>query len=283
MLSQKLAAFQWTYDNWGANPSTSLGTSVTPGASSSEGSWTQIASNSNIAEDVYAVLLQIHSGSVSAQQRDQLFDIGVDPAGGTSYSPIISNINCGSSPSLTQAGSREFAFPFFIKAGSSVAVRCQTSHATAGTVFVAARFFGKPTAPHLFPRGTFSETIGSITGSAGVSFTPGNAADGSWVDLGATTRDMWWWQICYGISSGGISAEYTYIELAYGDASNKHTIMKVMHGGTSAETCGLAGNSLLSPWYAFRPVPAGSHIYVRGRCNNAPDSGYHANAIGIGG
>jgi hypothetical protein len=31
------------------------------------------------------------------------------------------------------------------------------------------------------------------------------------------------------------------------------------------------------------PVPAGVNIYIRGRCNGAPDTGYNATVIGIGG
>lgn len=277
------SSFQWTYDNWGANPASTIGTSITPGASNVEGSWTQVASSANIANDVYAFYLQIHSGATSTAQKDHLFDIGVDPAGGTSYTAIISNIDCGSAPALTAAGARKFAFPFFIKAGSSVAIRCQGSNATAGTVRAAIRFYGKPSRPELFPVGQYSETIGTITNSAGQSFTPGNAADGSWTDLGATSRDLWWWQVGYGISNATITAEYTYIELAWGDGSNKHTIFKIMHGGTTSETAGAAAQTNLLMWAAYRPVPAGSNIYIRGRCNNAPDTGYHAVAIGIGG
>lgn len=283
MQSPLMCSFGWTYDNWGTNPSASIGTSIVPGASNSEGSWTQIASSANIANDVYAFYLRIFAGATASSQKDQLFDIGVDPAGGTSYTAIISNLDVGESPALTAAGAREFCFPFFIKAGSSVAVRCQGSNATAGTVRVAVRFYGRPSRPESMPIGQYSETLGSISGSAGQSFTPGNASDGSWADLGATTRDLWWWQLGYGISNGTITAEYTYIELAWGDASNKNSIFKVMHGGTTSETCGLACQTGMQMWAAYQPVPAGANIYVRGRCNNAPDTGYHAVAVGIGG
>lgn len=275
--------FSFTYDNWGTNPASTAGTAVTPGASNVEGSWTQIASSANIAQDVYGLYMQVHAGATSAQQKDHLIDVGVDPAGGTSYTAVISNIVCGASPALTAAGAREFFFPFWIKAGSSVAVRAQGNNATAGTVRVAARFYGKPSAPEAFPVGKYSETIGTITNSAGQSFTPGNAADGSWTSLGSTTKDLWWWQLGYGISNATITAEYTYIELAYGDGSNKHTIFKVMHGGTTGETAGLAMQTGMVWFAAYAPVPAGTTIYVRGRCNNAPDTGYHAVAIGIGG
>lgn len=278
-----MSSFSFSYDNWGANPSATPGTSIVPGASNVEGSWTQVASGSNIAQDVFGFYLQIIAGATSATQKSHLFDIGVDPAGGTSYVPIISNLVAGCSPALTAAGAREFFFPFFIKAGSSVAIRVQGVAATAGTVRAAIRFYGKPSLPWAVPVGTFSETIGTITNSSGVSFTPGNAADGSWVDLGATTRNLWWWQLGYQIDNATITAEYTYIELAFGDATNKHSMFKVMHGGTTAETCGLACQTNLLAFAAYNPVAAGQHIYVRGRCNNAPDTGYNAVAVGIGG
>lgn len=281
-----LSAYNFTYDNWGANPASTIGTSVTPGASNAEGSWTQVASSANIAQDCYWVYVQIHSGATATAQKNHLLDIGIDPAGGTSYTAFLSDLQVGCSPSLTQAGAREHVFPIFIKAGSSVAVRIQGNNATAGTVRVAARFYGRPTRPEAVPVGAYSQTFGTITNSSGQSFTPGNAADGSWVDLGAVSAPLWWWQMGYAIDTGAtntITAEYTYIEVAWGDGTNKHTIFKVMHGGTTSETCGLAAQTQMLACACYQPVPAGSNIYIRGRCNNAPDAGYHATVVGVGG
>jgi len=284
LMPSGLSAYNFTYDNWGANPSATIGTSVTPGASNSEGSWTQIASSANIAQDCYWLYIQIHTGATSAAAKNQLLDIGIDPAGGTSYTAFLSNLQIGASPALTVAGNREHIFPIFIKAGSSVAVRIQGSNATAGTVRVAARFYGQPSRPEAVPVGTVSQTFGTITNSNGQSVTPGNAADGSWVDLGAVSPSpLWWWQLGYGIDNATITAEYTYLEVAFGDATNKVTIFKVMHGGTTGETCGLAAQTSLLACAAYQPVPVGANIYVRARCNNAPDTGYHVTVVGIGG
>lgn len=279
-----IPSHNFTYDNWGTNPASTMGTSVVPGASNAEGSWTQIASSANISQDIYGIYMQIHSGATSTAIKNQLLDFGVDPAGGTSYTALFSNLQIGASPALTVAGAREHYFPLFIKSGSSVAVRIQGSNATAGTVRVAARFYGKPLWPG-FPVGSYTQTFGTVTNSSGQSFTPGNAADGSWVDLGAVTTDkpLWWWQVGYGIDNTTITAEYTYIEVAWGDASNKHSIFKVMHGGTTGETAGLAAQTQMLAAAAYQPVPGGSNIYIRGRCNNAPDTGYHATVVGVGG
>lgn len=283
LMPSPLCAYNFKYYNWGANPSATIGTSVVPGSSSIEGSWTQIASSANIAQDCYWLYMQVSGGATSAQDKNMLLDIGIDPAGGTSYTAFISNLQIGSSPALTSPGNREHVFPIFIKAGSSVAVRAQTNNATAGTIRVAATFYGQPTNPQNVPIGALSQTFGTISGSSGLSFTPGNAADGSWVDLGTTSTALWWWQMGYGLNNITITAEYTYIEVAWGDATNKHSIFKVMHGGTTSETCGLAGQTQMLSCAAYSPVPAGAHIYIRGRCNNAPDTGYHATVVGIGG
>lgn len=280
-----LSAYNFTYDNWGTNPGTSIGTSVTPGASNAEGSWTQIASSANIAQDCYWLHLFIHSGATSTAAKNHLLDIGVDPAGGTSYSEIISNIVCGATPSMTTAGGgAQFCFPWFIKAGSSVAARIQGSNATAGTVRVAAIFWGQPTNMSAVPVGNVSQTFGTITNSNGQSFTPGNAADGSWADFGAvTTSPKWWFQLGYQINNGTITAERTYIDVAWGDGSNKIIMFRDLHLGTTGETCGSIIVPSLMMHSAFNPVPVGANIYVRGRCENAPDTGYNATVIGIGG
>lgn len=272
----------FSYDNWGANPATTIGTSVVPGASSAEGNWTQVASSANIAQDIYGFYMLIHSGATSAAAKLHVLDVGVDPAGGTSYTAVITDLVCGASPALTAAGNREHYFPLFIKAGSSVAVRIAGSNATAGTVRVAMRFYGQFSSPMQVPTGMYSESYG-VTGTSGTSITPGNAADGSWVQVGTTAKPIWWWQLGYQINNATITAEYTYLELGVGDATNKFNVFKMMHGGTTGETCGLTGQAQLLWHNAYYPVPAGTNVYVRARCNNAPDTGYQAGVIGIGG
>lgn len=278
-----LTSYAFRYDNWGANPSATPGTSITPGATNAEGTFTQIASSANIAQDCYWLHLQVSGGATSTAAKNQLLDVGVDPAGGTSYVAVISNLQIGASPLLTAAGVREYLFPIFITAGSSVAVRIQGSNGTAGTVRVAAAWWGQPSRPELAPRGFLAQTFGTITNSSGQSITPGNAADGTWISLGTTTTALWWWQLGYAVDNGTITAEYTYFELAYGDGTNKHTIFRYMHGGTTGEVCGAFLQTHLTPCGGYCPVPAGETIYARARCNNAPDTGYHVTAIGIGG
>ena len=277
-----MARYGFTY-NYGTNPTTTPGQVVTAHVTpNTEGSTPLVlATGSNIAQDVNWIELSLN-GTSGTGDRQMLLDIGVDPAGGTSYTWVIQNLVIGNLPLATALPGAQFLLPFFIKAGSQVACRVQCSQ-TVITVRVAAKFYGFPDRPEAVPAGSFSETMGTITNSQGVSFTPGNAADGTYVSLGATTKPMWWWQLCYSIANGTITAESTFIDLAWGDGSNKHVIMRAQHIGATTEACAdvLAVNKNHALCYC--PVPAGATLYVRGRCNNAPDTGYNAVALGIGG
>lgn len=279
------SGFAWSYDNWGANPSATPGTAVTPGTSSAEGSWTQIASSANIAQDVYGFYLSFHTHGSAGGNRPLMVDIGVDPAGGTSYSAIISNLQAGMAGPLTAAGLREHFFPLFIKAGSSVAVRGSVDPADATTFRCAAEFYGQPSAPWELPVGTFCRSFGQdgTFPGRGLAVTPGNAADGSWVDFGATSEPLWWWQVGHNVANGAVTAQYTYFELAFGDGSNKVTILKNMHVGTTSELVGLAINSNLLWHECYHPVPSGANLYVRARCNTTPNTGYNFTVHGVGG
>jgi hypothetical protein len=282
LYSGNIAAVSGVYDNWSASPSANIGTSVTCGTSSAEGLWTPIAAASDVSSNIEGFEVIVTTAS-NTGDRQILLDIGVDPAGGSSYTAIISNIVCGNPGTFATGMVHKYLFPMFIAAGSSIAARATNGSVTAITIIVAARFFAGNTSPETFPRGQFSETIGTITNSNGASFTPGNAVWGTWTLLGTTTLPLWWWQLAYSVSNGTITGEYTYIQLGTGGAAIKQIIGKHMHLGNTAETVGEQLGSNLIFFNSYCPVPSGTDIYIRGRCNNAPDTGYNAVAIGIGG
>jgi hypothetical protein len=279
-----MCRFDYDYYNWGTNPSANHGVSVTPGASGAFGSWTSIAIPAVVTEDIYWMDLLLHTLSGTGNRQIK-FDIGVDPAGGTSYTTIIPNVLAGSPPTGPGGAGIGFnvAFPIFIKAGSQIAIRVANGNATAGTIRVALRIRGRPSNPETALRGTIVENLGYVAGSIGTTFTPGNAADGTWQLLGTTVQPLWWWTLCHGVNNGTVTQEYTYIDLAFGDASNKHTIKKLLYAGTTAEVNADFSKTNLIFSECYCPVPANTNIYVRGRCDGAPDTGYHACAIGIGG
>lgn len=269
-------------DNWGTNPSINLGTSVIPGASNAEGAWTQLLTA--LAQDVDGFMVKVSQGGTSTAAKPHLLDLGIDPAGGTAYTAKISNIVCGSSGSGGGSPAHSFFFPLRLPSGATVAARVQGSNATAGTVRIAIRCRGQAKRPWLLPVGQYTETLGTITGSSGVTFTPGNAADGAWVSLGTTTRHLWWWQLAYQVNNATITAENTYVELGYGTTGNQRVIQRRIHTGTTAELSGDQGHAPQLTWLeSYCPLPPSTELWVRGRCQDAPDTGYSAVAIGVGG
>jgi len=274
--------FQWRYTNQ-SGPSTTPGTSVTPGASGSEGSWTQIASAANIAENVHGLYLWITGGATSTASKPHLLDIGVDPAGGTSYTAIVSNLECGGSGTAAQGGVDMF-LPLFIPAGSQVAVRVQGQNATAGTVRVCAIFYGKGRHPEAGRSFRKSETLGTVAGSSGVAVTPGTSgAEGAWVQIGTTGFR---WRYClptFQLDDASTNAQQIFFDVAYGDASNKVIIAENVSAGlpgtTEAMWCGLAS----AAHDLYCDIPSGVNIYVRCSTTLATaDSNYDFLVTGLG-
>jgi hypothetical protein len=280
MLWAPSSGYSYQVDNFGANPSATPGTAVTPGTSSAEGSWTQLLTA--LAYDLHAFYLQAHAGSVASQNKMHLLDLGIDPAGGSSYTAVLNNLAIGSADALANGLTHPFFFPLRLPAGATVAARVQGVNATATAVRVMIQGYGQPSGAHLLPVGTTSETIGTITSTAGVSFTPGAAADGAWQALGTTTKRLWWWQGAFQINSNAISARQTYVDLGVGDATTKRTLCRMMAIATGAETIRETLGARLV-WPAnYCVVPAGSTLYVRGRTAGGSADVHNAVAIGVG-
>lgn len=283
MLLSRFSKFGFEFTNFPATPVvTGFGTSVVPGASSAEGAWTEIATAANMASHCYWLYLWVSEGATSTASKQHFLDVGIDPAGGTAYTARISDIACGGANGINGVGScHRFRFPFFIPAGSSVAVRIQGSHATAGTVRVACKMLGQPDRPEQVPLGQYSETLGAGASTLGVSVVPGNAVYGAYATVGTTAKPTFWWNLGVQLDNDVTAAENLYFELSYGDATNKHVITRLLILTTGTEAQGeMIGGNLSESCYA--EVPAGSTIYCRALCNNAPDTGYNVTAIGVG-
>lgn len=259
-----------------ANPSTTPGSAVTPG-SGSKGSYVQLASAANLNFDCYGILLWVIAGNTSTGIRDILLDIGVDPAGGTSYDQVIglNNIFVPQAGNAVDGGYLMY-FPLFIPAGCSVGARGQAS--STSTFRVAARFFGQPLDPASLLVGQYSETIG-VSGNGGTPITCGNtAAEGAWTSIGTTTRPCWYWVLCVGHNVGTTTAQMYYFDLAYGDGSNKHIIIENQphfNPGTAEKTSAFR---IGANW----EVPAGGTLYVRGSASGTAET-CEAVTVGIGG
>lgn len=275
------SGFVFRVHNLEADPNNTLGTAVTAGGSDSKGSWTQILAA--LSEEVHALYFLPHNVGDNAVADPTVVDIGWDPAGGSSYVAMISDMDIGQMARSDANGQPGWFFPIRIPAGATVACRAQATAATPDSFNVVMIAYGLPSAPWMFPSGQYAETIGSITGSGGVSFTPGEDTWGSWVSLGTTGKPLWWWQPFVGSNNAAAATNYTYVEYAFGDGSNKFVLWKhcVRTTGNEALETTFASHLL---WAAsYFPLPAGAELFVRGWCDRAPTSGYTANMVGIGG
>lgn len=279
-----LPYYSFRFDNWGSVPASAIGTSLTTsGTANTEGSWTQVASSSDISAEVYWVNLRLSHSYGTGTNRQVLVDVGVDPAGGTSYTEVVANLIGGNSADFSTPGAgHHYYFPLRIRAGSSVAVRAQASAASVA-VRASLVFIGSPSRPEMAPAASFSETIGTVTNSSGTSFTPGTSAEGSWVSLGTTAKDTWWHQLGVQVDNATQNAIGYYAELAYGDATNKVQILRMSYCTRTSESMGHMHAANLWQATAYCRVPAGSTLYVRGRSNGAPDTGHNALAYCFGG
>ncbi len=250
-------------------PSGTIGTSITPG-NNTYGSYAQILSASDVANDLVGLWLMFHTGSTAAAARDIIATIGVDPAGGTSYTDVIPHLLISCADAFSNAGT-QFFFPLRIKAGSTVACKGSVNNATVGTFRVLAQGFGRPRNEIECRAGTRVEAVGVVTASsAGTAVTPGTTSEGSWTDLGALTNDAWWFQCAMGINNSAMAFLQYFMDLSVGDASNKQILQQdILVRATGSETLGMP----------YQPSPnqviakAGEHLYGRIQCSGTADSG----------
>lgn len=267
-VATRRSALMWRFTNQ-AGPSTTPGTSVVPGASGAEGSATVIATAAQLTQDVHGLYLWITGGATSATSKCMLLDIGVDPAGGTSYIWRVNDLLVGDSGTAAQGGI-DMYLPLKIPAGSQVAVRVQGLAATAGTVRVMAIFYGKGTHPEVHQSFIKSETIGTVSGSSGVAVTLGvSAAEGSWTLIGATTFRWLYILPTFQQDDSTTNAQQIFFDVAYGDASNKTIVAENINAAVvgTAEAIYVALASSQRDFWC--DIPAGVNIYIRGSTNLA--------------
>jgi len=114
---------------YGADTSTSRGTALTaPGSTNTKGAWTAIGGTTSVATSALIVCPQ-GNGGASMNGSGVLIDIGVDPAGGSSYAVVAADIYLlGSATELYNALSPT-TYGVDIPAGSNIAARYARANA----------------------------------------------------------------------------------------------------------------------------------------------------------
>lgn len=260
-----------------SRPASSFGAFVTPGTGA-KGSWASIISATS--NDSYGILINISNNFTSGTSRETVLDIGIDPAGGTSYQVAIPDLLCGGAFSYTVAPHGVwYFFPIFIPAGAQIAARAHSTNASGFRVSV--QLSQLPTVPAMVRTGSVVEAIGLGTVPAGTGVTPGTTAEGSWTLMGTATQRNWWWQVGFQLASGltAVGNATIHIDLAAGDGTNFDIIAQDLIVATNtAEACG----SMPKVAACEFDLPSGTSLYVRAQNSTANDT-YQCAVYGMGG
>lgn len=268
-------SFQASITNLASTPSTTPGTSLTP-ANNSKPAYTQLLTAT--AFDTFFIEVWFATGAVAAAARDMIADIGVDPAGGTTYAVLLPDLMASCASDWTGVGHRYF-FPVYIKSGSTVAARVSINNATVGTVRCVIRLWGRPSNPAAIKYGTGVLAYGiTAASSRGTLVTPGaTGTEGTYVSLGTTTADHWWWQTGYGCNDTTMTDRAYHGDLAIGNTSETMIIENDWVGMTGAEEINHV-NAADGQHY----VKSGRTIYGRMTSSGtAPDNNYSMAAYGV--
>lgn len=262
-------------------PVAGFGTTVTAGGSANTmGSYAQLISGANLTADVYGIRIMASNAFVGGANRQTLFTIGLDPAGGTSYTDTLTELIADCPGSYIAGRGVEYFFPFFIKAGTSVGAKMQCTQASQ-TMSVAAWFYCKPRTPEAMHVGTKFRSYGVVTAtSEGTVLTPGTTSEGSWTSMGTIAdNDMWWFQVGYTASDATYGNTLEHVDLGIGDASNKHlVIVDDRWNKTTGEDVGRLFNGM-----GYHPAKNGDICYVRAQSSGTADTDTTAAVYAVGG
>ena len=260
----------WSYDSRTDRPSTTDGTSTTPG-NNSKGSYSSaIVSAANMANDAWWVEIYVSSGAGSGAARDTLVDIGMDPAGGTSYSVLIPDLLAPNSAPYATFGGIQYSFPLHIPAGAQLAARTSVNNATGGNPRVAIAVYGRPTRPDMRWKGKYVEALGITAASSnGTTITSGTTSDGSWTSLGTASFDSSYVEVGFGINDSTMSALGYHMDVSHGaSGGDVADLSDVLASTTAAEQV-----TKYPSGQTYCNVPAGTTVYGRMQCSGTPDSG----------
>lgn len=261
----------------GTRPAAAWGTSITPG-NNTYGSYVQVLTATS--DETYLMRIVLNSFAVTSAARDALVTIGIDPAGGTSYTDLITDLLASCAHTYT-AGPVVYEFPLRVPAGATIAAKASVNNATVGTGNVAIELFGRPSRPELVKAGSFVQTFGSTpASSSGTAVTIGTTAEGAWTQIGsALTVPIWAWEFGIGLNNATIVGNTIHVDLGLGNATSRKVAIP------NAYVCTTTVETITKP-AALRTVlgAVGDLVYVRAQCGpGAADTTASFCAYGVGG
>lgn len=249
----------------GTRPSAAFGATITPG-NNSYGSYVSLLAGSSLTDDCYGIAINFNSNNTSAQARDTIATIGLDPAGGSSFTDFILDLLCSSAGSFTGGnnagtGGVWYWFPIFIKAGTSIGCKASINNGTVGTLRANLWCCCRPKRPELVRVGTFVDTLGSTpASSSGTAITPGTTSDGAWTQAGSNvSKGYFYLEWGWGDNTSTMTNNTNYVDIGVGDGTNNRVVAAGCRAHTdSAEAI---GKPLMQG--AFADIAPGDGLYLR--------------------
>lgn len=252
----------------------SQGTSITPGASHVYGSYTEVLSAAQITVDGYELELLISNAGVSATARVAMVTLGIDTAGGTSWTDFVADIAVGPASGQFATGSTggvRVRLPVRVPAGSSLAVKAKSSTAAVTAIRAQIVLKTQPTEPEFLRIGTFVRTFGAVpANSRGTTIVPGTAAEGVWTEIGTLAEDLFAWDFAYCIEDATTTgAAIINVDIGVGpDALNVRPIIR----NSPVYTWSTEGIDKFAGWAAYGAGAAGEKVWARAQATALDDS-----------
>jgi hypothetical protein len=252
--------------NTGSPPTSSPGVSFGSNASANLDG-TPVTLLPALARDACLISVRIAGTAAAANITGTLADLLIDPAGGTSWAPLVDDLVCGGEPSVT-TGVRDYSaaytFPLWIPAGASIGIQARRRTAGISTSRAMAWVYGEPRRPELWWCGQGVESLGiNAASSSGTSHTPGAVgAYSAWATIGTSTRRYGAAQFGVNVSNAVQSSASYYWQIGTGSTQLPGSPTFYVQGDTNEAVCRYGAGQPL-----FCDVPAGTAIQCRSQCS----------------
>lgn len=269
--------FNFFYSNVSATAlAQGWGFSHTSGTTPTFSTYATLVAAANITTDIFGIELLFTNAFNANSTRNVLVNIGIDTAGGTSFTTRIPQLIIGHCGSGILHGGIHYVFPLYIPRGSSIGI--QAAGSAAIPFNTAIKLYGKPRNPDGITAGSYVVNYGTTlgTGATGATGTVlGNGtglgqggAEGTYVLIGTTTRDHWWWQMGYTYIDTNVAAQAIAFDMAIGSSTtlNKLVFENMLFFADGTERI---WNEPTPYFGQMTESVAGDNVYIRGSTNVA--------------
>lgn len=205
--------------------------------------------------------------------RSTTVRIGVDLAGGTTFTAIGDFLIGGAPTFNVGSGFTMLHLPLSYPAGATFGVAPSVNNATPGTL--RCWFDTSEDASGTRVACTLAESVGLTPASSnGTAVTPGQAAEGAWVELGTLANDAKYFGVGADINNATMGSLIYHCDLAYSTdgGTTKHILVEdQVHTEQTIESVSFASYPRL---LAVRNVAAGAKLYGRAQCSGSPTANF---------